>query len=66
MISARTKAALTAAKRRDVKLGGDRGARLSESGRKWILLLPFKSYRRPAVSFRRLMFRGFVYANEAT
>ena len=34
MISARTKAALTAAKRRDVKLGGDRGARLSESGRK--------------------------------
>ena len=78
MISARTKAALTAAKRRDVKLGGDRGARLSESGRKsrrtgasaqsraWILLLPFKSYRRPAVGFRRLTFRGFVYANEAT
>jgi DNA invertase Pin-like site-specific DNA recombinase len=33
MISARTKAALAAAKRRGVKLGGDRGARLSAKAR---------------------------------
>src|ERR1700741_3276379 len=33
MISARTKAALAAAKRRGKKLGGDRGARLTESAR---------------------------------
>src|SRR6202047_4008411 len=33
MISARTKAALAAAKRRGVKLGGDRGARLSGQAR---------------------------------
>ena len=38
----------------------------SAQSRAWILLLPFKSYRRPAVGFRRLTFRGFVYANEAT
>jgi DNA invertase Pin-like site-specific DNA recombinase len=34
MISARTKAALAAAKRRGVKLGGDRGARLTAKARK--------------------------------
>jgi DNA invertase Pin-like site-specific DNA recombinase len=33
MISARTKAALAAAKRRGVKLGGDRGARLTAKAR---------------------------------
>ena len=33
MISARTKAALAAAKRRGVKLGGDRGARLKAKAR---------------------------------
>jgi DNA invertase Pin-like site-specific DNA recombinase len=33
MISARTKAALAAAKRRGVKLGGDRGARLTPKAR---------------------------------
>jgi DNA invertase Pin-like site-specific DNA recombinase len=33
MISARTKAALAAAKRRGVKLGGDRGARLTDKAR---------------------------------
>jgi len=34
MISDRTKAALAAAKRRGVKLGGDRGARLTAKARK--------------------------------
>jgi DNA invertase Pin-like site-specific DNA recombinase len=33
MISARTNAALAAAKRRGVKLGGDRGARLTAKAR---------------------------------
>ena len=33
IISARTKAALAAAKRRGVKLGGDRGARLTAKAR---------------------------------
>ena len=33
MISARTKAALAAAKRRGVKLGGDRGVRLTVKAR---------------------------------
>jgi DNA invertase Pin-like site-specific DNA recombinase len=33
MISARTKAALAAAKRRGVKLGGDRGGRLTAKAR---------------------------------
>jgi DNA invertase Pin-like site-specific DNA recombinase len=33
MISARTKAALAAAKRQGVKLGGDRGARLTAKAR---------------------------------
>jgi hypothetical protein len=33
MISARTKAVLAAAKRRGVKLGGDRGARLTAKAR---------------------------------
>jgi hypothetical protein len=33
MISARTKSALAAAKRRGVKLGGDRGARLTAKAR---------------------------------
>jgi DNA invertase Pin-like site-specific DNA recombinase len=34
MISARTKAALAAAKKRGVQLGGDRGARLTAKARK--------------------------------
>jgi hypothetical protein len=65
MISARTKAALAAAKRRGVKLGGDRGARLTAKARAagratlqkqarnralGILPLPFRSYRQRAVS----------------
>jgi energy-coupling factor transporter ATP-binding protein EcfA2 len=58
MISARTKAALAAAKRRGVKLGGDRGARLTaerpcrseRAAGRWISPPPFRSYRRRAVS----------------
>ena len=64
MISDRTKAALAAAKRRGVKLGGDRGARLTAQARAAgrasykrarrsgppILRRPSKSYRQPAVS----------------
>ena len=58
MISARTKAALAAAKRRGVKLGGDRGARLTaerpcrseRAAGRWISPPPFRSYGRAAVS----------------
>jgi DNA invertase Pin-like site-specific DNA recombinase len=51
MISDRTKAALAAAKRRGVKLGGDRGARLTAQARAaGRAALQAKAQKRPALS----------------